>query len=59
MASKIYPSVKPEKHDVNGTQIADSTRRDSMIRQAVGAYGKTKGGKYIDPQKLLQSLPRA
>ena len=57
MASKIYPNVKPEKHDVNGTQIADSTRRDSMIRQAVGAYGK-KGGKYIDPKKLLLSLPR-
>ena len=57
MASKRYPSVKPERHDVNGTKIADSTRRDTMIRQAVGAYGK-KGGKYIDPQKLLQSLPR-
>ena len=57
MASKIYPSVKPEKHDVNGTQIADSTRRDSMIRQAVDAYGK-KGGKYIDPKKLIQSLPK-
>ena len=41
-------------------QMADSRRRDLMIRQAVGAYGKhPKTGEYIDPAKLLQSLPRA
>ena len=41
-----------------GMTIADSTRRDSMIRQAVGAYGKGKDGQYKNPEKLLESLPR-
>ena len=54
-----YMEEHPQFFSKNqGMTIADSTRRDNMIRQAIEAYGKTKGGKYIDERKLLQSLPR-
>ena len=33
--------------------------RDLKIKDAVKKYGKGKDGKYIDPTKLIQNLPRA
>ncbi len=33
--------------------------RDLKIKDAVNKYGKGKDGKYKDPAKLIQNLPRA
>ena len=35
------------------------TEKDTLIRNTVEKYGKTKDGKYKDWRKLVDTLPRA